>query len=85
MKITILNASPRPKGNISTMLHTMEEELLANGAQVEFVDVSKLQVCPCIGCMKCRLTTVLAANTPQLVAGSVHNDFSVSLNLHLKA
>lgn len=54
MKITILNASPRPKGNISTMLHVMEEELLSRGAQVEFVDVSKLQVRPCIGCMKCR-------------------------------
>lgn len=54
MKITILNASPRPKGNISTMLHAMEEELLSRGGQVEFVDVSRLQVRPCIGCMKCR-------------------------------
>ncbi|SHL12955.1 flavodoxin family protein [Fibrobacter sp. UWEL] len=69
MKIVILNASPRPKGNISTMLHTMEEELLSRGDQVEFVDVSKLQVRPCIGCMKCRSSKkcVLAEDDSQRV------------------
>lgn len=54
MKIVILNASPRPKGNISSMLKEMGEELVAGGADVEFIDVCKLQVRPCIGCMKCR-------------------------------
>jgi len=69
MKVVILNASPRPKGNISTMLRTMEDELRSQGAEVEFVDVCKLQVRPCIGCMKCRSTgkCVLAEDDSQRV------------------
>lgn len=54
MKILILNASPRPKGNVSSMLKAMKEELASADAEVEFIDVCKLQVRPCSGCMKCR-------------------------------
>jgi len=53
-KYVILNASPRPNGNISQMLEAIREELLALGAEVHYVNVCKLQFHPCIGCMKCR-------------------------------
>ena len=55
-KFVILNASPRCNSNISQMLNTMREELLALGAEVHYVNVCKLQFHPCIGCMKCRNT-----------------------------
>lgn len=54
MKILILNASPRKKGNISTMLEVIREEAEAHGAQVFLEEVYRLQVKPCIACMKCR-------------------------------
>lgn len=54
MKVVILNASPRPKSNIFQMLSIIQEELQARGAEIDFIDACKLQVRPCIGCMKCR-------------------------------
>ena len=54
MNVLILNASPRPKGNISRMLGAMEEEAVKAGMQVMSVRVSDLHVVPCKGCMVCR-------------------------------
>lgn len=54
MKILILNGSPRTKGLISRMLGIMAEEARTRGAEVEEVQVSKLQIRPCTGCMSCR-------------------------------
>ncbi|WP_455671487.1 flavodoxin family protein [Phocaeicola sp.] len=54
MKILILNGSPRTKGLISRMLGIMAEEARARGAEVEEVQISKLQIRPCTGCMSCR-------------------------------
>lgn len=54
MKILILNASPRPTGNISQMLNIIKQECEENGAEVFYEKVCKLQVKPCIACMKCR-------------------------------
>lgn len=54
MKILILNASPRPDGNIARMLEAMGQEAGARGAQVFCETVSRLHVRPCTGCMKCR-------------------------------
>ena len=39
MKVLILNASPRRKGNISQMVGVMKDEAESNGAEVEVVDV----------------------------------------------
>lgn len=74
MKVVVLNASPRPKGNISQMLCAMQKELQARGDQVEFIDVCKLQVRPCIGCMKCRSAKkcVLAEDDSQRVMKLLH-------------
>jgi len=54
MKTLILNASPRRDGLISQMLDIMKDELTAKGNEVEYIEVCKLYVRPCIGCMKCR-------------------------------
>ncbi|MCQ2294187.1 MAG: flavodoxin family protein [Bacteroidales bacterium] len=52
--IVILNASPRQTGLVSQMLGIMRDELQAMGHRVEWVDVCRLDVKPCMGCMKCR-------------------------------
>ena len=54
MKILILNASPRPKGNISQMLATMQLQAKALGYETLMVYTNKLAIKPCTGCMKCR-------------------------------
>lgn len=54
MRILILNGSPRSKGLISRMLGIMAEEARTRGAEVEEVQISKLQIRPCTGCMACR-------------------------------
>lgn len=54
MKILILNASPRANGNISQMLDVMRVEAESLGAETETVDVNRLNVKPCVACMKCR-------------------------------
>ena len=53
-KILILNASPRKRGNIAQMVAEMSDEAKAQGAEVDVVDVQKLNVQPCMACMKCR-------------------------------
>lgn len=54
MKVLLLNASPRKNGNICKILEIMENELQNFNVKTEFIDVCKLQVKPCLGCMKCR-------------------------------
>lgn len=56
MKILILNASPRKKGNIAQMLEVMKEEAESSGAEVLCECTNTLSVKPCIACMKCRST-----------------------------
>ena len=50
----ILNASPRRKGNIAQMVSEMTDEAKAQGAEVEVINVQKLNVKPCMACMQCR-------------------------------
>ena len=52
MKVLILNGSPRRHGNMSKMLELMKQELEGCGAETVYIDVPRLQVHPCIGCMK---------------------------------
>jgi NAD(P)H-dependent FMN reductase len=52
--ILFLNASPRKNGVTSTLLKIIAEEARSVGAEVEWVDVNKLSIRPCIGCLKCR-------------------------------
>ena len=53
-KILIINASPRKKGNIAQMVAEMTDEAKAHGAEVDVIEVQKLDVQPCIACMQCR-------------------------------
>lgn len=53
-KVLILNASPRRKGNIAQMVSEMTDEAKVQGAEVEVIDVQKLNVKPCMACMQCR-------------------------------
>ncbi len=55
MNVLILNASPRPQGNISRMLETLHQEIEAcPHCTVTTVCVSSLHIHPCTGCMNCR-------------------------------
>lgn len=56
MKILILNASPRPNGNIAQMLETIRTEAINQGANVTMERVQQLSIRPCMACMKCRST-----------------------------
>jgi putative NADPH-quinone reductase len=53
MKTIILNASPRKKGNISSMISIITDEI-KDKSSYEIIDVNRLSVKPCTGCMKCR-------------------------------
>lgn len=69
MKILILNASPRQKGNIARMLQAMKETAEGFGAEVFYETMSGLVVHPCTGCMRCRssLHCVLPADDAQRI------------------
>jgi NAD(P)H-dependent FMN reductase len=52
--ILFLNGSPRKNGVTTSLLHIIADEARSAGAEVEWVDVYKLSIKPCIGCLKCR-------------------------------
>jgi len=53
MKILVLNGSPRKNGMVASILKAIVEPI-AKEHIVEWVDVSKLKMKFCIGCMACR-------------------------------
>lgn len=55
-KVLIVNGSPRKKGNTAFLIQKMTEGILAAdpGASVEVVELSKLQIGPCLACDGCR-------------------------------
>lgn len=63
MKILILNASPRKKGNIAQMVDAIRDEALQAGAEVTVTAVQGLHIRPCTACMKCR--TAGACSLPE--------------------
>ncbi len=52
--ILFLNGSPRKNGVTTSLLNIIASEARSSGAELEWVDVSKLSIRPCIGCLKCR-------------------------------
>lgn len=72
-KLLIVNASPRKKGNIAQMVAEMADEARIHGVEVETVEVQKLNVRPCVACMKCRLQgfCALPDDDSQLVLKSI--------------
>lgn len=54
MRVLVINGSPRKKGHVATMLHSVADHI--EGADVHWFDVNDLHVHPCTGCMRCRET-----------------------------
>jgi len=52
--ILFLNGSPRKNGVTTSLLNIIAGKARSVGADVEWVDVNKLSIKPCIGCLKCR-------------------------------
>lgn len=57
--VTIM-ASPRLNGNTAALLDEAERSARAAGAEVKHLTLSHLNVRPCVGCMKCRITGTCA-------------------------
>lgn len=53
MNILILNGSPRPNGNTSTMIHAYAEGAIEAGHIVNVVDVCKMNINGCLACEYC--------------------------------
>ena len=54
MKVLMINGSPHARGTTWTALHEMEKIFLAEGVEVEMLQVGHLPVRGCIACRKCR-------------------------------
>ncbi|QCX32996.1 flavodoxin family protein [Caloramator sp. E03] len=53
MKAVILFGSPRENGNTKVLTQSFLNGLIDAKCIVEFIDVTKLKIHPCIGCLKC--------------------------------
>lgn len=70
-RILVINGSPRKKGNIATMLHSVVDTM--KDVEVHWIDVNDLNIRPCMGCMKCREsgTCVLPADDAHRMAEEI--------------
>lgn len=53
MKITVLFASPNKKGSTAILTEQFKKGAEESGHGVEVIDVCKLRVYPCTGCVRC--------------------------------
>lgn len=53
MKAVVIHGSPRENGNTIKLTKSFISGLNDNGCSVEFYDAAKLNITPCIGCLKC--------------------------------
>jgi len=53
MRVLAVNGSPREKGNTHLMLQRVCERLAAAGMQVDEVNLHRMGIAPCQGCMAC--------------------------------
>lgn len=56
VKIIVINGSPRKNGLTASILHSVEEELISQGNDVEYVDLTDLDIGHCRGCCSCYKT-----------------------------
>jgi multimeric flavodoxin WrbA len=54
MKVVTVFGSPRKKGNTATVLNWVEEELRAQGHEVDRVNISEYKVNGCVECYTCQ-------------------------------
>ncbi len=64
MKILIINGSPRKNGNTARALTEMENIFLAEGAEVETVQIGTEPIRGCIACGSCKKTGRCAFDDP---------------------
>lgn len=50
MKVVIINGSPRKNGVTAEALHLVENELVKEGIDVEFYNLSEINMSHCLGC-----------------------------------
>ena len=53
MKITVLNGSPRPKGNTAALIDAFKEGAESKGHQVSVLQVGSMKIGGCKGCEYC--------------------------------
>ena len=53
MKITVLMGSPNKKGSTAILEEQFKKGAQESGHQVEVIDICRMDVNPCIGCVKC--------------------------------
>jgi multimeric flavodoxin WrbA len=53
MKAIIFSGSPRKHGNTMQLVNRFIDGLRESGCEVEFIDTTKLNISPCIGCGAC--------------------------------
>ena len=56
MKVVIINGSPRKNGVTAEALHIVENNLAREGIDVEFYNLSDINMSHCIGCCSCYKT-----------------------------
>ena len=56
MNVIIINGSPRTKGVTAIALHMIENNLRRNGIEVEYFDLSRINMSHCLGCCSCYKT-----------------------------
>lgn len=56
MKVIIINGSPREYGVTAEALHIIENNLIIEGIDVEFYNLSEINMSHCIGCCSCYKT-----------------------------
>lgn len=55
MSILAFNGSPRPKGNSVHLLNTFLDGARESGKQTEIIDVNKIHIRNCMGCLRCNI------------------------------
>lgn len=53
MKITVLFASPNKNGSTAILTEQFKKGAEESGHKVEVIDVCKLRINPCTGCVRC--------------------------------
>lgn len=56
MKIIVINGSPRTDGVTASVLHSVESELITRGIDVEYFNLTDLDIGHCRGCCSCYMT-----------------------------
>lgn len=56
MKIIVINGSPRTNGMTASILHSVESELISQGIDVEYYNLTDLDIGHCQGCCSCYMT-----------------------------